>query len=139
MSNKKSVYNVILVDDVIKALEGLEMFLDQFDHINVIEKYTDGLQVVESTLLNRTDLILMDIEMPGMNGLEAAKLISYNYPGIKLVAVTMYQHRLYLEDIVKSGFHGFVEKGKIIDNLMVVVEDVMEEKRSYSEINKYKK
>ncbi len=119
---------VIVVDDVQQVIEGIVLYLSLHNMFEVIGTYNTGNEIVKSKLLEKADVVLMDIEMPGMNGLEAAKRVSHSHPSVKMIAITMYQHNLYLQDTVKSGFHGYVEKGRITDDLLNVMDTVIEEK-----------
>jgi len=127
----KDVIKVIVVDDNPSAIEGIILLLSMQNNFEVQATFYDGKYLLESSIIGLTDIILMDIEMPVIGGIEAAKLISYKYPKVKMIAVTMYQHQLYLRDILGAGFHGFVPKGMIAENLIQVINDVLDGKRAY--------
>ncbi|MCW3807944.1 response regulator [Plebeiibacterium marinum] len=122
---------VIIVDDSPMAIEGVKVLLEPYKNFNVIDVFCNGKEVIDSDNLVNADLIIMDIEMPVLGGIETAKHINYMYPNIKLLALTMYQHKLYLKDIIGSGFNGFVNKGSMTEDLINVIFEVLSNKRSY--------
>jgi len=124
MGGDKNQIKILIVDDNQRAIDGLDMLLSQYEFVEIIGAYNNGLELIDSGKLKNADVVLMDIEMPVMNGLETAKRLRYAYPKVKLIAVSMYRHQLYLRDIKTSGFHGFVEKGKVAEDLLTVIEKV---------------
>ncbi len=73
----------------------------------------------------------MDIEMPGLNGIATARVVNILYNHIRLIAITMYQDRIYLEELIKAGFKGAVSKFEIAEKLVPVIADVLHNKLSF--------
>ncbi len=122
---------VIIVDDNPAAIEGVSLVLEQDERFEVLATYNNGKELLESRVIGLSDLILMDIEMPVMDGIKAASMVSFRFPRIKLLAITMYQDQLYLRDILGAGYHGFVNKGKVAEDLIKAINDIMHNKRIY--------
>jgi two-component system, NarL family, nitrate/nitrite response regulator NarL len=76
--------------------------------------------------LSRVDLLLLDVEMPNLNGIQTAKLLNFDHPRIKIIAITMYQDKVYLTQLIESGFLGFVNKANVSDELFDTIERIME-------------
>jgi len=129
MYNKRM--RVIIVDDIPSAIEGVKVLLETYQGFEVIASFNNGKELLEYNYIHTADIILMDIEMPVMGGIETAKIISFRYPEIKLIAITMYQHQLYLRDILSAGFHGFVNKGRLSEDLYDTTNKVLTNKRHY--------
>ena len=98
--------------------------IEKHPKLILTEVYHNGLELIESPMLVNADLILMDIEMPVMNGLDAAAQMNKLYPRIPLIALTMHQENIYLEEIILAGFRGCIFKPNIPRTLFSVIEQV---------------
>ncbi|TCL70733.1 LuxR family two component transcriptional regulator [Hydrogenispora ethanolica] len=101
---------VLLVDDHALFLEGLKNLLvaNDFEVIGTARSSLDALSKVE---LLRPDLILMDIQMPGCNGIETTRMIKEKYPEIKIVMLTVFQDDANLFEAIRAGASGYLLKG----------------------------
>ncbi len=129
MNNEK--LKVIIVDDIPSAIEGVKVLLHTNPQFEIMATFNNGQELLDYNNTYSADIILMDIEMPVLGGIDTAKIISFQYPNIKLVAITMYQHQLYLRDILSAGFHGFVNKGRMAEDLISTINKVYLNKRHY--------
>ncbi len=100
---------VLLVDDHPLFRDGVRSLLESRG-VEVVGEAGDGQQAVEAALRLRPDVILMDITMPGMDGLEATRLIKAQMPGIKIVILTVSDEERNLFDAIKSGAQGYLLK-----------------------------
>ena len=116
---------IIIADDNPQYIEGLEVLLSTSSKYKILDTYENGLKLVQSDKLYLADLLLIDIEMPEMNGLDAAKIINVAHPNLPMIAITMYQDKLYLIDIISVGFNAFVHKPEAAKNLLNVIEQVL--------------
>lgn len=118
--------NVILADDNQVFLDGLSFLISTIMGSRVIDTCKDGTELVNSIQLSNADIILIDIEMPKINGICAAKIINQQIPQMPLVAMTMYQEKVFLHDIIGAGFKGFVFKPDTAKTLFDVMTKVMD-------------
>lgn len=125
--------NVILVDDNQIFLEGLKSLLERRHDLQVIYTYNSGTDLLADDKFGYADLILLDIEMPGISGFETAKRINYLYPQIKIIAITMYQDQVYLQQLIEAGFKGFVNKTEVDHSLFAVIDSVLKNTFSFPE------
>jgi DNA-binding NarL/FixJ family response regulator len=114
---------VVLADDHPLTLEGLRAFLEP--HVNTISTVTDGRALVEETLRLRPELVILDITMPLLNGIDAASQIKKSLPGVKLVFVTMHANPAYLEAALNAGGTGYVLKSAAREELLDAIQSVM--------------
>jgi DNA-binding NarL/FixJ family response regulator len=122
MSNE---INILIADDHPQFIEGVEMFLQTRKNYNVLGKATNGIDLLNHPLLNRADVVLLDCEMPGLNGLETARRIDFQFPRKKMIAVTMFQDQINLLELLGAGFKGYIYKPNIAAKIEGVIERVL--------------
>ena len=94
---------VMIVDDHNLVREGLKAVFDQGDEVDVVGEAGSGEEAIEMVGKVEPDVVLMDISMPGMNGIQATKLIRDKYPGVKVVILTMLDQEGYVYEAVKAA------------------------------------
>lgn len=112
---------VLLADDHAILREGLRMVLDAQPQIKVVGEADDGRQAVEMAERLHPDVIVMDIAMPNLNGLEATRQIKRRWPEIRVVILTMHENHQYLMQIVKAGATGAVLKRSAGTELLTAI------------------
>ncbi|MFN3849380.1 MAG: response regulator [Spirosomataceae bacterium] len=117
--------NILIADDHQLFIEGLRMLVSRIEDIHIIGQAKDGRAVVEVCKNNKVDLILMDLEMPEMGGIEATEHIKQDYPYIKVVAVTMLNDYGTIKKALRSGIDGYVIKNLGFAELQKAIETVM--------------
>lgn len=122
---------MIIVDDSADFAEGLKHLLTKWPQIKVIDIVHDGTEIVNHSMLWLTDLVLMDVNMPKLNGIEAGKQVNFQHPAIKLIAITLNKEKVFLEELVAAGFKGFVDKQTIVEELEVVLTTVLSNKLAF--------
>jgi len=101
---------VIICDDQAIIRDGLEIMLTLEKDIEVVGLAQDGAEAVELATAKTPDLILMDLKMPGMNGVEATTRIRAFYPQIKLLVLTTYDDDRWVVDAIRAGAAGYLLK-----------------------------
>lgn len=102
--------SVLIADDHALMREGLRKILSMEDKIDVAGEAQDGAAAAEMALALNPDIILMDINMPVTNGIEATKIIKSKNPDIKVIALTIHDQEEYLFELIKAGASGYVLK-----------------------------
>ena len=115
---------IILVDDNEVFLKGLSSYIKKNKSIEIVAEFSSGTDLLEHVKNQSVDIVLLDIEMPGLNGIETAKRLNYMDPRMKLIAITMYQDKVYLRQLIGAGFKGFVSKSKVPEDLFKTIRDV---------------
>ncbi len=101
---------VIICDDQAIIRDGLEMLLKLERDIEVVGLAQDGAEVVELAAAHTPDLILMDLKMPGINGVEATRQIRAQHPDMKILVLTTYDDDVWLFDAIRAGASGYLLK-----------------------------
>lgn len=102
--------NVILVDDQKIVREGIKMILSLDEEINILEEAENGKQLIELLEEILPDVILMDVRMPVMDGVEATKIVKENYKNVKVIILTTFNEDEYIFKGIKNGADGYILK-----------------------------
>ena len=119
---------VMLVDDHEMIRDGIESILNSDEGIIVTNKAQDGAEAIKllETIHLEIDVIIMDITMPGLNGVDAVKIISKTYDGLPVLALSMHSDESYILDMINAGAYGYILKdssGKVlIEGVKTVVQ-----------------
>ncbi len=108
---KAILYKLILADDHILLRDALANLINSFEEFRVVATAGNG-EEVKQAIKNgsRPDIILMDLNMPKLDGYETAQWLQENYPGIKVVILTMYDSEIALIRLLRTGVSGFLKK-----------------------------
>jgi two-component system response regulator NreC len=100
----------MLADDHTIVRQGLSRLLEEQPDLKVVGEATNGLIAVDKALELTPDIVIMDIAMPRMNGIEAAKRIRKQLPGTKILILSMYSHEHYIHELLETGVSGYLLK-----------------------------
>lgn len=109
---------IYLVDDHKLFREGLKLLLSTRDFVKHIYEASNGREFMESLPLVDCDVVLMDIEMPEMNGIEATREALRLYPDLKIIVLSMYGDEQYYYQMIDAGAKGFMLKNTGIENVI---------------------
>jgi DNA-binding NarL/FixJ family response regulator len=115
----------LIVDDHEVVREGLRLSLSRASHIRVVGEASDGAGAVALAERRRPDVVIMDVRMPGMDGLEATKQISQRAPQTAVIIFTAYSERTLLSRGLESGAKGYILKEAPHDTLLRAIEKVV--------------
>ncbi|HEY6567950.1 MAG TPA: response regulator transcription factor [Actinomycetota bacterium] len=101
---------VLIVDDHEVVLAGLRQLIDGFEDVEVIESATDGLQAIEACASTTPDVVLLDLEMPNMDGIEATRAIKTSSPATNVVVFTYFSDRARIVQALDAGATGYLLK-----------------------------
>jgi len=115
---------IIIADDHKLFRDGLRYILGETDNIEVLSEVSNGKELLEILEVAQPDVVLLDINMPVMNGIDAAREAMSLYPGLKILVLTMYDDEQYYNSLIEIGVKGFVLKdtdSKELKNAIVAV------------------
>lgn len=123
---------IIIVEDHTLFREGLKSLLAANSEFTVVAEYANGKDFIENLFAHQADLVLIDIEMPFMNGIEATSEAKIKNPSLRFIALSMYSDQKYYYEMIKAGVSGFVLKEATTDELEKAIYDVMNEQSYFS-------
>ncbi len=133
---EKSTINVLLVDDHMLVRAGLKRVLEEAPDIDVVAEASNGTQALAEFTRVVPDVVILDISMPGMDGLETTKKMINKHPDARILILTVYPEDYYAARIIKAGALGYITKGTSTVELHNSVRTVANRQRSLSEKTK---
>ena len=119
-----SKIRVILVDDHTLLRGGLRALLGYYDDIEVVGEARDGHEAIARVNELHPDIVLMDIVMPGMNGVEATRIIHQDHPKTRIVVLTQHEDRRFVLSLLQAGASGYVLKRALETDLVAALRTV---------------
>lgn len=116
---------LIVADDHTLMREALCNKLDSKHDLEVIVQADDGRQAIELCQKHVPELIIMDVSMPDLNGVEATKRIHDNNPNIKIIALSMHSEQKFVTDMLKAGASGYLNKACRFEELLEAINVVI--------------
>jgi len=124
MSNPNSIIRVLLVDDHPLVLDGIQARLESVAGIVVVGQANDGQQALACAAQLDPDVVLMDVSMPVMNGLEAVRCFRTQFPAIRVLMLSMHDNREYIMQVMQAGARGYILKDVSSEELISAIETV---------------
>lgn len=116
------IIKVLLADDYPLMLEGFQLLLGQEAYIEITGQATNGKELVALAETIKPDVVLTDIDMPVMNGIEATRMIKEQQPGIGIIALTMYNEHHLIVDMMEAGANGYLLKSTSKEELLMAID-----------------
>ncbi len=113
--------NVVIADDHKIVLEGLSSLIALRDDITVVGEVLNGKSAINLLKTTQVDVVVLDIEMPVMNGVEAARIIRNDYPETKVLILTMYNDIGFIRKIAETGAQGYILKNRGKEELIEAI------------------
>ncbi|HTH55287.1 MAG TPA: response regulator transcription factor [Cyclobacteriaceae bacterium] len=106
----KSKLKVYLAEDHNVVRKGMQRLLNSFEHVDVVKDAANGKELLTLIEEDNPDAVILDVEMPVMGGIEAAKIIADRYPSVKMLVLTMHNESVFINKLMDIGVHGFLSK-----------------------------
>jgi DNA-binding NarL/FixJ family response regulator len=127
------IIRVVIADDHVIFRKGLATILNEIASVKVVAETSNGHELLEYLKNGPADVILMDIKMPVMDGIEATKIVTEKYPDIKVIALTMHEEIGYFNKMTEAGARGFLLKKTNQDQLDKAINAVFGGENYYAE------
>ena len=124
--------SVYIVDDHQLVIEGIASFLQKEKHITVAGYATTAMACIDFFKTKTADVILMDINLPDMSGLDLCKLIKLNYPGIAIIALSTLSQGSYITQVIENGASGYLLKNADKEEILAAITTVQSGKTFFS-------
>lgn len=122
---------IIVADDHHLVRTGIVKILEEHAPFEVISDVDNGQDAIEKCKILKPDIILLDLDMPIMNGLEAVPILKEQSPGLKIGILTMHKEKFLVEKLLKMGVDGYLYKSSDPQDLIYGIEKIAEGKRYY--------
>jgi two-component system response regulator NreC len=121
MSEASAPLRILLADDHVTVRHGLKLLIEAQADMKVVAEASDGQSAVQQALALKPDVIVMDISMPGMNGLVATRKLKKEHPGLAIVTLTRHGDDAYLQELLRAGVSGYVLKQSVPTELLQAI------------------
>lgn len=115
---------VLLADDHPLTREGIRACLDATPHVEIVAEAADGHEAVRLARRLAPDVVIMDVNMPRLNGLAATTALARECPGVRVLVLTMHDHPEYIVEIIRAGARGYLSKDTSPAVLVRVIEKI---------------
>lgn len=131
-TNGKGPIRVLIADDHPVVRKGLSSCLSRLKEVIIVGEACDGREALRKAKELVPDIVLMDIDMPNMNGLTATELLHKDIPDVKVLVLSMHSHSDYVVRILQSGARGYVLKEAPTEELVKAIETIHREETFFS-------
>lgn len=130
-----AIIKIALVDDEVLFRKGIAFLLQREDNIEIIFEASNGEELVNKLLENevKPDIIIMDLKMPVLNGVEATKIIRKSFPEIKIIALTSYDSKSFIANMIQVGAVAYLIKNTTPKDLIKTINEVNKKGFYYNE------
>ncbi len=117
----KKKIRILIADDHALVRQGIIAFIQMSDDIEVVCEASDGMGAIEGVKKHKPDIVIMDVAMPALGGLEATIEIKKIDPNIKVLVLTQYEDRIYIRRFLKAGASGYMPKTAVGTDLLTAI------------------
>ncbi len=118
-------FSILIGDDHAVVRRGLRQIFDETEEFKVIAEAGDGFEVLEQVRKHPVDLVVLDISMPGLNGLDALKQLRNEFPALPVLVLSIYGEDQYAVRVLKAGASGYLSKESAPEELLVAARRIV--------------
>ena len=122
----KSKLKVYLAEDHSVVRKGMQRLLKSFELIGVVKDAANGKELLKLIEEDHPDAVILDVEMPVMGGIEAAKIIADRYPCVKMLILTMHNEAVFINKLMDIGVHAFLSKSAEPEEVERALQSIVE-------------
>jgi len=116
---------ILLVDDNEDVRNEIRPLLERISNVEVVGEAESGEQAVELAHDLRPDMVIIDVVMPGTNGIEATRLITGEFPQIKIIGLSVYSDKMFVSGLINAGGMGYILKDCVYEELQTAIQTVI--------------
>jgi DNA-binding NarL/FixJ family response regulator len=132
LNSPENKYRIILADDHPILREGLKKLIAENDTMLVVGEAGDGTTLIDRALNTKCDLAIVDLSMPGMDGLKAIEKLKMEQPDLRVLILTMHDNREYFKQAVSLGVEGYMLKEDVYESLISAIDKIRNGERAFS-------
>jgi len=118
------MYKIVLAEDHVLVREGIKKIIEALPGLHVVGEVGDGLQLLELLKGLAVDMVILDISMPSLPGIEATREIKKTYPAVKVLILTMHKKKEYLNNAISAGVDGYLLKEDAPKELLNAIDKI---------------
>lgn len=134
MELEEKNYTVLLADDHVLIRHGIKNIIKQNDNLEVVGEVSNGEELIDFLKENVPDLLILDISMPKISGIDAVSLVKKKYPQVKILMLTMHKNKQYFYHSMSSGADGYLMKDDSDQELLQAISKIRSGKTYISPI-----
>lgn len=115
-------YDILLVDDHALVRQGIRRIIEEQADLKVVGELGDGLELIDDLKTRQPQMVILDISMPHLGGIEATRIIKASYPEIKVLILTLHNRREYVDQARLVGAEGYLLKDEVDEELLSAIE-----------------
>ena len=127
------IHKIILADDHNLFRAGLKKLIEEKGSYEIIDEASNGEELLNKLSTTKCELIITDLSMPKLNGLEALKIIKKKYPDIKIMILSQHKEREYFRKVLSLGVEGYILKDDVYEKMMSAIKSILSGRKSYSD------
>lgn len=124
---------ILIADDHAMFADGISSILNNEDSIEVIGRCLDGTSVIDFLKSKAVDILLLDVNLPGMNGIDVCKEVTKSHPETKVLAISMFNEESFVTEILNNGAMGYILKNTGREELLKAINTVLAGKSYFSD------
>lgn len=125
--------NLLIADDHTMFLQGIVSLLEQESEINIVGKAVNGIEALEIIKTKKPDLVILDISMPEMDGIELSKILKKDFPEVKILVVSTHSNIKIISRLIRIGVNGYLLKNAEKSELLTAIRTIASGENYYSE------
>ncbi|MES2797333.1 MAG: response regulator transcription factor [Bacteroidota bacterium] len=122
---------ILIADDHKLFNDGMKMMLSVEENIEIVGQVFTGKDVIHSVNQHNPNVVLLDINMPHANGMEVAANLIKEFPQVKIIILTMYSDKKFVDDCIEMGVQGYILKNSGVEEVLAAIEAVNDNKKYY--------
>ncbi len=125
MTPGKESYRILLADDHVLIRHGIKNIIKKDEKFQVVGEVSNGKELMSFLETSEVEMIILDISMPGIGGMEAIGLVKRKYPWVKILMLTMHKNKQYFYNAMSAGADGYLMKDDSDEELLVALDKVL--------------